>query len=153
MINRGLIAPPERHDEEVDQASFKASHVWKIMNTSSSIVNCRLFISIQIMNFVIILQFNEANKVKTGRIKRKYLLRGGSTSFQAKQTSGRVSSTDPKRLLFIKFIYSRLALLLLALQENAFDSDIRICSLHNTAVSDDKVSKVSFLPLMRNYLL
>ena len=117
------------------------------MNTSSSIVNCRLFISIQIMNFVIILQFNEANKVKTGRIKRKYLLRGGSTSFQAKQTSGRVSSTDPKRLLFIKFIYSRLALLLLALQENAFDSDIRICSLHSSAVS-----KVSFLPLIRKYL-
>ena len=75
-----------------------------------------------------------------------------STSLQARQTSGRVSSSDPKYLLFIKFIYSRLALLLLALLENAFDSDIRICSLHNSAVSDITVSKVSFHSLIRNYL-
>ena len=50
-----------------------------------------------------LLQVDENNKVKTKRIiKRRKEQRGGSTSLQGRQTSGRVSSSDPIRLLFIK---------------------------------------------------
>ena len=40
FFNRGLIAPHECHEDEEGQASFEAlSHVWKVLNTFSSVVN------------------------------------------------------------------------------------------------------------------
>ena len=87
-----------------------------------------LFVCINVMNFVIILEVNKNQQSKDRRNKKKTPteLRDGSPSLQGRQASGRVSPSDPKRLLFIKLIYP------------TFDSDIRICSLHNSVVSNSQ---------------
>ena len=39
-----LVAPHKLHDNQADQASFEASHVWKILNKFSSIVIIKNFL-------------------------------------------------------------------------------------------------------------
>ena len=61
-----LVAPHKLHDNQADQASFEASHVWKILNEFSLIVDHGLSLG-HIIHFMSVLQVNETNKEKTKR--------------------------------------------------------------------------------------